>query len=403
MDGKEGPKSEQSNSSNSPAGPMVATREFIPGENSKILQDVYDKIKNPLDCYLQTPPIADSVPTNIVILDKGDDEIQKNLVIIPNNDLKRKPKVNLGYSIRLNDIVCSLSISNDGKYFAYSDSQTVFMMRYQDGALLSNWPIPNDFPKRESYSKVVQFSKDSKYLALSYTKGTIMVLSPESKFEPILLSGHVGQIFSFLFLLNRPILISGGNDGYLCIWNLEKMELIQTIKHRPDEIQTAKSNSHGKIVSLASSIDESVIFVGFLDGKVGMYDSDFKNPITIFEAHDQFLYDISMSPLTGNLATSSADKNIKIWKVDDQKPSCIHILNGHEDTVLSICHSPLQNIIFSGSKDESFKAWDDEKGELLFTAKHHQNTVFQIKHHPKDHSFLTCSGDGLVCCWQYEI
>ena len=69
----------------------------------------------------------------------------------------------------------------------------------------------------------------------------------------------------------------------------------------------------------------------------------------------------------------------------------IHIEYGHNDYVLTVCFSPNDPLILTGSKDETIKGWDEETGELLFTLKTEQNTVFQIDHHPFSKTFISCS------------
>lgn len=310
--------------------------------------------------------------------------------------------VKLKYSQSTNFIICSLALSFDGNYFAYSNGRTVYLKKYQDGSVVNSWDIPNVDGREDSYTKGIDISKDAKLIAVRFSGNKILIIRTTEKNDYKILSNHVGCVFSILFLKKQNIMLSGGNDGYLCIWNTEDMTLNKIIKHIPDELSKKRTNNKGKIISITTNKDESLIYIGFLDGEIGIYDSHFKEPMKVFRAHEKPLYSISISTLNGNLATSSADNTIKIWKQCDEI-KCVHILQDHQSIVLNASFSPLEHVLFSTSKDESFKAWNDETGELLFTVKYHQNSVFQIVHHPYKHSFLTSSGDGYICCWDYSI
>lgn len=142
--------------------------------------------------------------------------------------------------------------------------------------------------------------------------------------------------------------------------------------------------------------------------------------IKSFEVHQKPLLGVAVSYKNNFIATCSRDKTAKIWdtselsnKVNDennsnsqnilqvQPPSLKFVLDGHNDFVTSVTFSPIDDILFTGSKDEKIKAWNIRNGELLFTLNAHQNTVFAIKHHPTKRIFVSCSGDGLICVWNY--
>ena len=128
--------------------------------------------------------------------------------------------------------------------------------------------------------------------------------------------------------------------------------------------------------------------------------SSFEQPIKIFEAHHEFIYKISISPDDSLIATSSHDTTTKLWTIGPII-KCIKQLKGHTDFVVSSSFSPDGKFIFTGSKDETICCWDVESGALLYVLIIQKNTVFQVDHHPKTQSFISCSADGLICVWNY--
>jgi WD40 repeat protein len=161
---------------------------------------------------------------------------------------------------------------------------------------------------------------------------------------------------SIIFISDGSKMLSGGRDGKLCIWSVPDFDLIHTIDHRSAE----SKGGHGVIMGLTQCPDGHIV-VGFLDGKVGIYDAAFSRPILYFEAHDEPGLNIVSAP-SGAIATSSCDNTAKLWSLMGAA-SCISELRGHSDAVVAIAMTPRDSIMFAGSKDERIRAWLTENGE----------------------------------------
>lgn len=239
-------------------------------------------------------------------------------------------------------------------------------------------------------------------------------------------SGYGGQNFSSAPQMsggnpNGFILISGSYDGLLCIWDLQTMSLIKILQHGSET--SGKLNHEGAIVSLATEPDESFICVGFMKGTVGIYEPTFTQPLNSFVAHNEYLHSVKTVPNESAIVTTSHDKTAKLWGLHTIA-SCKHVFKGHKDFVICaevappdiVCNNKYKNkykcknkirtqnpLMLTGSKDETLKGWNRETGEELFSITGHKNTLFEINHHPFEMSFVSCSGDGLVCMWDYLL
>ena len=388
---KEKLKNEESNDSNS----------------GEFLHDLYHQLKRTYSetDHLTTSSDIPSPPHWVAKPNIGNDEFFQqthNWEVKSSNPFFNKTTVVQRYSMRADAILCSLAFSHDGSCFAYADSHNVFLMRSEDGSLIKAWENPPSVEKSNLQTRVIQFSNNSKYIALGISNNKILLLTTESNDVPVVLNGHVGQVSSLLFYHNDDMLISGGYDGYLCFWDLNTMSLLKVIKHRSEEIARNKSSVEGKIVALAESNDNRYIAVGFMDGIVGIYENTFTKDMMKFIAHDKYLFDLAISKTSGLLATASADASVKLWDLN-AIAVCQKTLKEHHSIVMTVCFSTLDQILFTGSKDEMLMAWDIKKGTSLFTIAFHENTVFQITHHPTKKSLLSCSGDGMISMWDYTL
>jgi WD40 repeat protein len=62
------------------------------------------------------------------------------------------------------------------------------------------------------------------------------------------------------------------------------------------------------------------------------------------------------------LVSGSADKTIKIWRLDTGE--LLQTLNGHSAAVNSVAISPDGEFIVSGSSDKTIKIWQIFKGKV---------------------------------------
>ena len=113
----------------------------------------------------------------------------------------------------------------------------------------------------------------------------------------------------------------------------------------------------------------------------------------------------ALCALPGNLlATGSADKYIKIWKVTGDKFIELKILAGHSDYVRCIIHFPFtkEKKIASSSWDHTIKIWNYSLGSCYYTLTGHHGAVEGIFLWNK---FLISSSYNCNCCiaiWRIE-
>ncbi len=89
-------------------------------------------------------------------------------------------------------------------------------------------------------------------------------------------------------------------------------------------------------------------------------------------------------------------KQLLNWK-------CLHTLTDHSDVVNSVAISPNQNIIASGSLDQTIKLWNLATGELLHTFNGHSSAVIDVAFSPDGKTLASASNheffDGSIKLW----
>ncbi|PWA26649.1 hypothetical protein CCH79_00000699 [Gambusia affinis] len=140
----------------------------------------------------------------------------------------------------------------------------------------------------------------------------------------------------------------------------------------------------------------------------GAYDGKFEKTIS---GHKLGISDVAWSSDSNLLVSASDDKTLKIWDVNSVrrlrraggsvKPTgkCLKTLKGHSNYVFCCNFNPQSNLIVSGSFDESVRIWDVKTGKCLKTLPAHSDPVSAV-HFNRDGSLIVSSSyDGLCRIW----
>ena len=217
--------------------------------------------------------------------------------------------------------VHSIAYSPDGKYLAISNWENPVKIReVKTGKLIRTF---------EGYSILVAYSLDGKYLATE-SENTIKIWEVKTGKLVRTLTGHSDSVVSVAYSPDGKYLASGSWDNTVKIWEVKTGKSIRTLTGFSGWLSSLTSISYspdGKYLAARCNIAR-VSHDSMLDDTVKKWDVG--HPICTWEVatgkviqtltgHASNINSVAYSPDGKYLASSSSDRQIKIWRVEQNK------------------------------------------------------------------------------------
>jgi COMPASS component SWD3 len=139
------------------------------------------------------------------------------------------------------------------------------------------------------------------------------------------------------------ILVGGGKDTKVKIWDFKTRELSMVFKHKDTVRSVAISPDNRTVVS--GSADKTVKVLDLHDRKIRF----------TLKGHNSWVYCVAISPDGNYIFSSSSDKTIRIWNLHTGE--CVSILTGHTELIHCLTVSPDGKTLISSSRDKTIKIW----------------------------------------------
>jgi hypothetical protein len=169
--------------------------------------------------------------------------------------------------------------------------------------------------------------------------------------ERAALSGHTEPVTALAFTPDGRLLVSGGGDGAVRLWELPEGRALGAVEAHPV-----------KVTALAVSSDGSTLLTAARDGTLRLWGLPDGRPLRTLREDNHEALSVALSPDGRVLAAGLADGTVCLWDLPDGSPRAR--LRGHQDAVSSVAVSPDGQILASAGGDKTVRLWDLPDGHF---------------------------------------
>jgi WD40 repeat protein/serine/threonine protein kinase len=235
------------------------------------------------------------------------------------------------------------------------------------------------------------------------------LLAPPSLYKQFTsFAGHNGAVYSARFSPNGKLVVTGGYDKLVMIWNpddVRPIDIGRRLDHEPD----AKSNylrlagHDGPVRSVSFSPKGQLVLSSSEDNTVRIWDAAAGKAMTALRGHGRAVRACTFSPDGQWVVSGGDDERVRVWNVQGyQETRVLHatVFAGHEDAVLSARYSRDGQHIVTASRDRTASLWDAASGKPIRRFEEgHEFLVSGAVFFPDKNHLATGAGDNSVRIW----
>ena len=165
-------------------------------------------------------------------------------------------------------------------------------------------------------------------------------------------------------------------------------------------IESVFSGHDRAVYALAYAADRRIIVSGGADKLVKVWDERRHRLIRSLAGHSDDVRAVAIDARTDLIASGSNDKTVAVWSLTTGER--IRLLTGHSDRVVGVAFAPNGRMLASASEDGTAKLWSLDTGELLATYVGHVGPVRGLAF-LADGRLATAGDDRTVRVWNARV
>lgn len=199
--------------------------------------------------------------------------------------------------------------------------------------------------------------------------------------------GHVDAVHAVALTKDGRLALSGGEDGYVRVWELAGGTCLRVMEGPPEEIWALSVTPDGKFAVSGGS-----------GCSLGLWDLSSGEFAGAIERYESVVKALAMTPDGKFFASGAWDKTVRIW--DLAAGECVRVLEGHSDPVRALDVTSDGRGLVSGSWDKTIRLWDMASGECRQVCKGHTKPVLSLSLTPDGCFAVSGSEDGTIRLWE---
>ncbi|EJF65001.1 hypothetical protein DICSQDRAFT_14200, partial [Dichomitus squalens LYAD-421 SS1] len=211
-------------------------------------------------------------------------------------------------------------------------------------------------------------------------------------------AGIIAQAAPHVYISALPFSPTSSQVRNLYLPHFPSLPLVDGVRDRWPQEQTALSGHEGAVCTVAYSPDGRRIVSGSLDKTLQLWDAETGEALYELSC-DSWVYRVAFSPDGRHIAIALSDSTLRIWDSTTGEDVC-EPLRGHEGAVRCVAYSPDAHRIVSGGEDGIICVWSTETlGIVDRRILGHASLVYCIAFSPTRQYIVSGSVDRTVRVW----
>ncbi|KAJ1919803.1 hypothetical protein H4219_001712 [Mycoemilia scoparia] len=236
------------------------------------------------------------------------------------------------------------------------------------------------------------------------------------------LQGHLDYVRTVYFHPEQPWIISASDDQTIRIWNWQSKQCIAVLTGHNHYVMCAQFHPKEDLV-VSACLDQTVRvwdisglrkknaagsgppmpdMIGTKGMNLGMNSQQDMFGLSdvivkfVLEGHMRGVNWCAFHPDKPLILSAGDDRQIKIWRMSDNKAWELDACRGHYNNVSSAVFHSGRDFIISDSEDKSIRVWDANKRTLIQTFRREQDRFWCLASHPEINLFAAGHDGGLI-------
>lgn len=230
------------------------------------------------------------------------------------------------------------------------------------------------------------------------------------------LLGHLDYIRTVQFHAEYPWIVSASDDQTIRIWNWQSRSCISVLTGHNHYVMCAAFHPKEDMI-VSASLDQTVRVwdttslrkktVRGMPSQIDDSNVVFRVNNELFggndalvkyvlEGHERGVNWASFHPTLPLVISGADDRQVKLWRMNETKAWEVDTMRGHTNNVSCVLFHPRHELIVSNSEDRTIRVWDISKRQGVQTFRRESDRFWILAAHPEQNLLAAGHDSGMI-------
>lgn len=231
------------------------------------------------------------------------------------------------------------------------------------------------------------------------------------------LNGHLDYVRTTYFHHTQPWILSASDDQTIRIWNWQSRSCIAILTGHNHYIMCAQFHPREDLI-VSASMDQTVRvwdISGLRKKNTSAQPMSFEEQIAransgqadlfgntdamvkyVLEGHERGVNWATFHPTLPLIVSGGDDRQVKLWRMSETKAWEVDTCRGHFNNISSCLFHPRHELIVSDGEDKTIRVWDMGKRTAVQTFRREHDRFWVLTAHPNLNLFAAGHDNGLI-------